>query len=157
MKRFTNAAALTVALGMVLVSASYGADVVLVGCTAGCGQPDGGKTVCSPVCETRTVTNRTYTDRTTDVCLPGSLLGALLHRPCACGCVKRQKDLVVHLRKTQECVHKCVPVHVPACATCVPGTPACSASCDSGCVPVTPGQPALIMIPSSPVAMPAGK
>ena len=129
MKRYVNAAALTAAtLGMILVSAAAGADVVIVGCIvegSGC-QNDCGKTVCRPVCETKTVVTRVYTSRYKDVCLPCCLAG--LFDECSCGHVKKQKDLVVKLRKCDKCVQKCVPVTVPTCSTCAP---ACSAPCAS--------------------------
>ena len=134
MKWYVNAAALlTAALGMVLVSAASGADPVIVerNVEGSSYLTEFVKTVCRPVCETKTVVKRVYTSRCTDVCLP-CCLGGLFHDECSCGHLKKRKDLVVKLRKCETCVQKCVPMTVSACSTCAP---ACSAPCAPSCVP----------------------
>ena len=156
MKRFTNAAALVaVALGMALASAASAADPAIVGCTVDSCPQDCGKTVCRPIMEKRTVEKRLYTDRCTPVCLPCPL-ACLFPKSCGCSCVKRQKDLVLKIRKTEECVTKCVPVHVPACTT---RAPACQAPCAAApSIPAyMPAAPAVIGIPTMPAVMPSGK
>ena len=160
MKRYVNVAALMVAsLGMVLVSTAAGADVVVVGCNAeGCGcQNTCGKLVCRPVCETKTVTTRVYTDRCEPVCQRCTALSLLFPSKCGCSNVRMRKDLVVKLRKCDKCVTKCVPVTEPVCSGhCATG------HCDSGCQQGAPihvqGQlPAVTTMPVGPVAMPPAK
>ena len=157
MKRFTNAALVAATLGMALASAAPAADAVVAGCAAeGCPQACG-KTVCQPITENKTVIKRVYTTHCKEVCMPCSLRG-LFGRGCGCdcGCVKVQRDLVVKLKRSEECHKKCVPVHVPACTTCAP---ACTAPCaEAPAAPVyMPAAPAVIGIPTMPATMPSGK
>ncbi len=160
MKRYVNTMAVMAAtLGMVLVSVAAGADVVVVGCNAeggGC-QSACVKTVCRPVCETKTVTTRHYTDRCTNVCQRCTAFSLLFPNKCGCSHVRTRKDLVVKLRKCDKCVTVCVPVTEPVCSA-----PCASAPCDSGCHHAAPvhvqGQmPAITTMPAGPITMPLGK
>ena len=127
------------------------------------GCPAGGctKTVCRPVVENKTVTTRVYIDVTKEFCTPCTAFRCLFPNKCGCSHVHTRKVLVLKIRKCDQCVTKCIPVHVPTCETC---GPACSAPCASGCLPAAPaGQPGFIAIPSvttmpsGPVAMPSIK
>ena len=127
---------------------------------AGC-CPDAGctKTVCRPVCETKTVTKRVYAERTEEFCLPCSFLHCLFPSKCGCSHVRTRKLLILKLQKCEVPVKKCVPVQVPACTTCAP---ACSAPCAT-CAPTAPAYlqespvPTVISIPTMPAVMPSGK
>ena len=125
---------------------------VIVGCTVDSCPQYCGKLVCQPVCETKTVTTRHYTDRCTDVCQRCTALSLLFPSKCGCSHVRTRKDLVVKLRKCDKCVTVCVPVTEPVC----------SAPCDSGCHHAAPvhvqGQmPAITTMPAGPITMPLGK
>jgi hypothetical protein len=159
MKRFTNAALIAATLGMALASAAPAADAVVAGCAAESCPQACGKTVCRPICTTKTVTTRTYTDHCKEVCLPRPF-ACLFPKSCGCSCVWHQKDLVVKIHKCEVPVKKCVPVHEPACTTCAP---ACQAPCAT-CAPTAPAympapvvQPAVIGLPTMPAVMPSGK
>jgi hypothetical protein len=104
--------------------------------------PDCGPKVCRPVCETKTVTTKCYSDKCEEFCLsPCSPLSCLFGGCADCGRVRTKKLLVVKLQKSEVQVTKCVPTAECAGATCAPA----GAAVVTGPAPVT--APATAMWP----------
>lgn len=136
-------------VGLIQIAAAQAPMVVGGGCP--CPEPCPEK-VCRRVPDTKTVTERKYSDTCEDYCRPKCpCFFGLFGGGCGdCGTVHTKKYLVIHFPKHEECVTKCVVETVQ---------PACQPTCPSPCYGPAPFPPAPVTPPPAPkvgMMMPTG-